>query len=307
MATKNSTIPLYKKILAGFFFIICFVAFFFIYDIPYRGSFEQSSTIKVFAHRGFGNYAPDNSLEGAVIALSYGLDGVDVDAQLTKDKEVIIFHDVSIERFTAGEGRVDSKTLKELQTYDLATKYGADFSSVYIKTFEDFVKNIASTSLLMVELKVASPKNTGIEEKVNEVISKYNAYDKVYISSFNPVVLYRLKKINPSIKTVFIFKDSGWDEKRVLETKQEDRVTLPWYLQKEITRTLIRNVISPDALSIHHEVNERTIRKLINKGYPVFIWPTNDEASIKKSLSSQPYGLVTDEPLLSKKLRDELK
>jgi glycerophosphoryl diester phosphodiesterase len=276
----------------------------FVYEPPYQGLVSKSDRILVFAHRGYGNHAPDNSLEGAKIAVIKGFDGVDVDAQFSKDREVIIFHDVSLERFTTETGRVDSKTVEELVTYDLAIKYREGFSDVYIKTFEDFVREITPSTRLMVELKVSAVSDTGIEKRVNEILSKYQAYDRVYVSSFNPVVLYRLKQIDSRIRTVFIFMDSGWDPKRVAETKEEDRVALPWYLQTEWTRVAIRKLVKPDAVSINYQVNESVIDKLLAKGYPVFLWSVNEENQINDALEKKPYGIVTDEPPLAKELRN---
>ncbi len=285
--------------------VVALPAYLFLYEPKYKGLISTDEQILVFAHRGFGNHAPDNSLEGARIAVAQGFDGVDVDAQFSQDEEVVIFHDVSLERFTTGEGRIDAKTLTELQTYDLGTKYGNGFSGVYIKTFEDFVKEITPDAYLMVELKVPAASDTGIERRVNEVLAKHNAYERVYISSFNPVVLHRLKKMDPRIKTVFIFMDTGWDPKRIAETKEEDRVTLPWYLQTEWTRTLIRKLVKPDAVSIQYQVDEAVIDKLLAKGYPVFLWSVNDETSVDFALRKNSYGLVTDEPPLAKKMRDK--
>jgi glycerophosphoryl diester phosphodiesterase len=194
--------------------------------------------------------------------------------------------------------------VEELVTYDLAIKYREGFSDVYIKTFEDFVREITPSTRLMVELKVSAVSDTGIEKRVNEILSKYQAYDRVYVSSFNPVVLYRLKQIDSRIRTVFIFMDSGWDPKRVAETKEEDRVALPWYLQTEWTRVAIRKLVKPDAVSINYQVNESVIDKLLAKGYPVFLWSVNEENQINDALEKKPYGIVTDEPPLAKELRN---
>src|SRR5262245_8165140 len=200
------------------------------YEPRYHGVIKTGIAPLVFAHRGFGNHAPDNSIEGARLAVVNGLDGVDTDSQLSKDREIVVFHDVSLERFTEGTGRVDSKTLAELQAYDLGAKFGLGFPNSRIHTFEDFVKEIAPRAKLMVELKVAFISDTGIERQVSEIIKRYDASDRVYISSFNPVVLWRLKHIDPRTRTVFIFMDTGWDPERVAETKAEDRVNLPWFL-----------------------------------------------------------------------------
>lgn len=281
--------------------------YFFAYEPQYSGSITQESDgILLFAHRGFGNLAPDNSLVGALEAVEAGLDGVDVDAQFSKDKQTFIFHDVSLERFTAGEGRVDTYTLEELQTYDLGEKFGdgTEYSEVYIESFETFVATITPNALLMTELKIATTEDTGMERQVIEIIERYDAFEKVYISTFNPVVLHRLEQIDPRVQTVFIFQDSGWDPKRVAETKEEDRVSLPWYLRSEWTRRAIRKLTKPDALSVNEHVAPETIARLQARGWPLFLWPLNTEESIRWGITQKPFGIVTDEPLLTKEIYD---
>ncbi|MFT7507172.1 MAG: glycerophosphoryl diester phosphodiesterase [Acidimicrobiales bacterium] len=290
--------------------IIIITSYLFLFEPKYSGLIKtDANEILLFAHRGFGNHAPDNSFVGAGMALENGLDGVDVDAQFSKDKQTFIFHDVTLERFTEGEGRVDAYALEQLQQYDMGLKYGdgTEFKDVYIESFETFVKEITPNALLMTELKIATPKDTGMEQDVINVIAKYDAFDQVYISTFNPVVLYRLKKIDPRVQTVFIFQNSGWDPARVAETKKEDQVSLPWYLQTEWTRRVIRKIAKPDALSINERVDTKTLERLQKSGWPIFLWPLNTKESIGWGIDMQPYGIVTDEPLLTKQLYEESK
>src|SRR6267378_8662442 len=54
----------------------------------------------VFAHRGFGDHGPDNSLLAVQHALDLDMDGVDLDGQLTRDGQLVIFHDLSVDRLT---------------------------------------------------------------------------------------------------------------------------------------------------------------------------------------------------------------
>ncbi len=277
----------------------------FSFELPYSGLIVSSERPLIFAHRGFGNHAPDNSLAGARLAIRAGMDGVDVDGQLTRDSDIVIFHDVSLERFTRGTGRVDARTLDELKNYDLAEKFGHGFTDVPIASFDDFVATVTPGALLMVELKVPGFADTGIERRAIEVIAAHDAFDRVYLSSFNPVVLRRLKRLEPRMRTVFIFMDTGWDPKRVAETRVEDRVALPWFLRNDVTRKAIRNLVRPDALSIHHAVDADTIDALLQKGYPVFLWPVNDAGQIARALKKRPYGLVSDEPVLARSLRDQ--
>lgn len=293
-----------RKILYTLLVVIIFgLGYLFLYESNYSGLIKKQDKVLVFAHRGFGNLAPDNSLIGAKLAMKNDMDGVDVDGQFSVDNELVIFHDLSVDRLTDGMGKVNGKTIAELLKLDLATKYGKGFENAYVATFDDFVREIATSGILMVELKVPSSKDTGIEKRAAEIIKKYNAYGSVYLSSFNPLVLYRLKKIDPRIRTVFIFMDTNWNPELIAEIKKEDLVNLPWFLRNEIIRRAIRNIIKPDALSVNYEVDEKTIDTLLKKGYPIFLWTIDEESRINWALDKKPYGIISDEPIITKKLR----
>lgn len=298
-----------KKILRGVLYALLVVVLLsfgslFLYEPNYNGLIQKQDRVLVFAHRGFGNLAPDNSLVAAQLAMQNEMDGVDVDGQLSADNELVIFHDLSVDRLTTGTGKVDSKTIAELLQLDLATKYGKGFENAPVATFDDFVRGITPNGILMVELKVPSSKDTGIEKRAAEIIRKYDAYENIYLSSFNPLVLYRLKKIDSRIRTVFISMDTNWNPELIAEIKKEDLVNLPWFLRNETTRRAIRNIVKPDALSVNNEVNEKTIDTLIKKGYPIFLWTIDDETRLEWALDKKPYGIISDEPIVTKQLRD---
>ncbi len=117
----------------------------------------------------------------------------------------------------------------------------------------------------MVELKVPGIANSGIEKTAIDIIAKYNAWDRVYLSSFNPFVLYRLKQIDDRVHTVMISMDTNWNPELLAEIAINDRVDLPWILRQEWIRRSIRKIIRPDGLSINHETDENTINTLIER------------------------------------------
>lgn len=285
--------------------VLLVLGYLFLYEPKYDGLIGETDEVSVFAHRGFGNHAPDNSLVAAKLAIQNNMNGVDVDGQLSADKELVIFHDLSVDRLTSGTGRVGEKTVDELLKLDLSEKYGQIFESAPVATFEDFVREITPYGILMVELKVPGSKATGIEERAVEIIRKYNAHERVYLSSFNPLVLYRLKKIDPQVRTVFIFMDTNWNPELLAEIKKEDLVNLPWFLRQETTRRAIRNIIKPDALSINNEVDELVIDALLDKGHPIFLWTIDEKERIQWALEKQPYGIISDEPILTQQLRNK--
>jgi glycerophosphoryl diester phosphodiesterase len=279
--------------------------YFFVYEPPYRGTLVvRAPQPLVFAHRGFGDHGPDNSLYAAEHALDVDMDGVDLDGQLTRDGELVIFHDLSVDRLTSGTGRVGNKTVKEMLALDLGPKYQAGLTGAYVHTFDEFVRAIKGRGTLMVELKVPGLAPTGIEQRAVEIIEKYDAHLSVVISSFNPLVLWRVKRLDPFVRTALIFMDTNWNPQLRAEIKQGDLVDLPWVLRQEFIRRALRKIVQPDLLSINHEVNQGVINRLIAKGWPAFIWTPNDEKDILRALGMRPYGVISDRPILAKQLRD---
>jgi glycerophosphoryl diester phosphodiesterase len=160
----------WRYILAAVALVLALGAgYLFGYEPRYSGTLViRPSRPLVFAHRGFGDHAPDNSLYAVERALEAGMDGVDVDGQLTRDGEVVIFHDLSVDRLTSDTGRVREKTVKEMLALDLGPKYDPPLRGAPVRTFEDFVRTVKGRGILMVELKVPGLKPTGMEERAVE-------------------------------------------------------------------------------------------------------------------------------------------
>jgi glycerophosphoryl diester phosphodiesterase len=297
-----------RKLLAGFAVVlVLLVGYYFGYEPGYHGLVTRPSRTLLFAHRGFGNFGPDNSLYAAVQALDFGVDGIDMDGQLTFDGDIVIFHDLSVDRLTNGTGRVRDKTKREMLALDLGPKYSGEIQGAYVHTFEDFVREVKGRTrgILMVELKVTGLGNSGIEERAVAIIRKYGAQQNVILSSFNPIVLYRVKKIDPTVRTCLIFMNTNWNPELLAEIKPEDRIGLPWIVRQEWIRRFVRKIVKPDLLSINHEVPASTTNRLIQKGWPVFIWTVNDERDIRTALSEHPYGIISDQPMRARQLRDQ--
>lgn len=290
-----------------FVLIIIFGSFMylFLYEPEYSGgiNFDQNSIPLIFAHRGNGYFGPDNSLKGSIKSINEGFPGVDIDVQMTKDGELVVFHDLSVDRLTNSTGKVKDLNLEDLIKLDLGEKFSSSTKGYFVSSFDNYVKEVTSIGgRISAELKVTDSSNTGVEQKAIDIVRKYDAYEKVVFSSFNPFVLYRLKQIDPNIKTMYIFMDTNWNEELLKEIKKEDYVPLPWILRQEWIRTGIRKIIRPDYLSVNHEVNTQTINKLKSLGYPIFMWTPQKETEIMKVINFKPYGIYTDNIYIAKDL-----
>lgn len=72
---------------------------------------------KVWAHRGASAYAPENTLEAFRLGAEQGADGVELDVQLSKDGQLVVIHDETIDRVSDGHGYVRDYTLEELKKF----------------------------------------------------------------------------------------------------------------------------------------------------------------------------------------------
>lgn len=146
----------------------------------------------LYAHRGLhrnGGKAPENSLAAFQKAVDAGL-GIELDVQLTKDEEVVVFHDFTLDRVCGVKGRVCDYTYEELQQFSLA---GSDQK---IPKFTDFLKIVDGKVPFILEYKVEwmDPKVCPL---TNEILKDYKG---VYcIESFNPTALMWYKKNRPDV------------------------------------------------------------------------------------------------------------
>ncbi len=84
--------------------------------------------VNVIAHRGASAYAPENTLAAFSLAADMGAHWFELDCTLTKDGEVIVIHDDTIDRTTGVEGVVAEMTLAELKRYDAGSWFDAKFA-----------------------------------------------------------------------------------------------------------------------------------------------------------------------------------
>ena len=125
------------------------------------------------------------------------------------------------------------------------------------------------------------------------------------LSSFNPLVLWRLKKLDPNIRTALIFMDTNWNPELVAEIKKGDEVDLPWPLRQEWIRRGIRK--TGEARPAEHQRGGGLggDGRLIEKGWPVFLWTPDETGEIQAALAKRPYGVISDEPIRAKELRGQ--
>lgn len=162
--------------------------------------------MKIWAHRGCSQNYPENTLLAFKKACELNnLAGIELDIQLTKDGEIVVIHDETVDRTTDGKGYVRDYTLQALKK--LRVKTGNDFQDgnleeLCIPTMDE-VLDILEPRLrrgmkLNIELKTSVYEYPGIERKIVELIEKRGLEDSIVYSSFSAKSLINLHLCNPN-------------------------------------------------------------------------------------------------------------
>ncbi|WP_169089808.1 glycerophosphodiester phosphodiesterase [Paenibacillus sp. PL91] len=126
----------------------------------------------IFAHRGASGYAPENTMAAFEEAEKLGSDFIEFDVQLSKDEELVVIHDDTVDRTTEHSGSVDEYTLNELEGMKAGSEASADDADEKILSFHDVMDRFAGKIGMLIEIK-DSKLFPGIEEKVADVVRRY--------------------------------------------------------------------------------------------------------------------------------------
>lgn len=165
--------------------------------------------IQVWAYRGASAYAPENTIPAFEMAVEMHADAVELEVQLSKDNELVVAHDETLERVSDGTGAIIDHTLKELRSLNF-NKTHLEFKKVQIPTLEEVYELLRPTGLIInVELRTRKVPYPGIEEKVLNSTEQYGLEDRVIYSSFRHATLRRIRMMQPEARTGILYSD-GW-------------------------------------------------------------------------------------------------
>ena len=137
---------------------------------------------RVFAHRGASGLLPEHTRAAYMRALAEGADGLEIDLHLTRDGELVCFHDATLERTSDGAGSVSDATLAHLRRLDIAswkipqlpTEYG--HKNQQLMTLQDVLELLLSAGRdvgLAIELKHPSPYGHRLEDRALKILLSY--------------------------------------------------------------------------------------------------------------------------------------
>jgi glycerophosphoryl diester phosphodiesterase len=150
--------------------------------------------IAFIAHRGgIVPGFPENTIAAFRQAIKHGAEVIEIDLRGTKDGEVVIMHDETLDRTTTGKGKVTDYTLAELKKLDAG-------AGERIPTYEEVLRLVAGTGVkLLLDIKESPVLD---KRKVVRLTDKYNAALNVIVGPRNLDDLRAFRALNPNLRTL---------------------------------------------------------------------------------------------------------
>jgi glycerophosphoryl diester phosphodiesterase len=161
--------------------------------IAYAAPAFPDWSIVFVAHRGNVPGYPENTLAAFRQAIKLGAEVIEIDLRGTKDGDIVIMHDDTINRTTNGKGNVTDFTLAELKKFDAG-------KGERIPTFDEALKVAAGSGVkLLLDIK----ETPGLDKKkVVRLIEKHGAIMNVIVGPRSIADLKTFKALNPNLRTL---------------------------------------------------------------------------------------------------------
>lgn len=239
----------------------------------------------IIAHRGASAHAPENTLAAFELALRQGADAVELDAKLTADGHIVVFHDLTIDRTTEGQGPLNKKTLAELRNLDAGSHFDVAFQGERIPTLEEVLKAVGQLTYINIELTNYANLLDDLPARVASLVRRLKFSQRVFFSSFNPIALIRIRRLLPECPAGLLAKPGrggAW--------------TRSW-----IGRLLKYQALHPE----QSDVTPELVSGVHQNGEKVFVWTVNQGDEMHRLFKLGVDGIITDDPVLARQVLEK--
>ena len=240
----------------------------------------------VVAHRGASSVAPENTLSAFTKAIEMGADVVELDVHLSKDGEVIVIHDHSVDRTTDGTGDIEHLTLAELKKLDAGSWFSNDFAEEPVPTLREALELVNGRAIVLVEIKWPEKGlYVGIEKKIVKLVRELQAESWVQYQSFNTNVVENLLAIDPKLPVYKLIVG----KLPVLPVYYDDGFRLGNPIRKWKGRVLGVNPNQKFA-------GAHFIKKAHQAGLVVYTWTVNEDDKMNQLKQRGIDGIISNYP-----------
>jgi glycerophosphoryl diester phosphodiesterase len=250
------------------------------------GAQDKPATL-LAAHRGGAALWPENSLLAFRNAIALGADFIEFDVHLSKDGELVVIHDPTLERTTTGAGPVKDRTVAELKALRLKDRTGA-VTGETVPTLDEVVAVAAQGKrrmLLEIKVDAARARYPGIEEKVLALLDRHGMAPSTVVMAFGAPTWRRIRELRSDIATCALYSA---------------RSLAGTSLSAELA--MLRAAGVPYVGIEHTVVDAAAVAEARKAGIGIGAWTVNDAAGMQRVIDSGAAILITDQPDLAKTL-----
>ncbi len=234
----------------------------------------------VWAHRGASGYAPENTLAAFQKAVDLGADGVELDIQLTKDDQIVVIHDETIDRTSDGKGWVKDYTLEELRAFNY-NRTKPEYEHADIPTMREVFEHLKPTGLFInIEIKTGVVFYEKIEEKILALTKEMGMEDRVCYSSFNHYTVTRIHELKPDAEVGFLYADGPID--------------MPSYGARHGV-----NALHPALYNLQYD---GFVKECKEKGLKLNVWTVNERPYMEMCCQYGVDAIITNYPDIAKEV-----
>jgi len=227
----------------------------------------------IVAHRGASGHAPENTLAGFELALRMGADAIECDVHLSRDGQLIVIHDFTVDRTTDGHGPVARQSSVELKKLDAGSWRGPEFAGQRIPTLSEVLDLARGRARVAIELKQGPVYYPGIEQTLGAAVRYAGMAEDVLVISFDHFALRRLREIAPEIAVGVLYAARPVDGVAMARAADAQILEPQW------------SMVTADDVEAAHEA-----------GLLVVPWAVNDPEQMSSILALGVDGLATDYP-----------
>lgn len=243
------------------FFLILFIVYILVLIRPSGRAPSDKTLLCDYAHRGLhSDTVPENSLEAFELACRAG-HGIELDVQLSRDGEVMVFHDYTLVRMTG-----DDRMLCELDAAELR-QLKLKGTEQRIPTFSEVLELIDGRVPILVELK-GENFDTSLCPKVAELLNGYNG--SFCIESFNPLLVKQMRELFPEVFCGLLYTNA------VKEKKKSSVINIA------VTLMALNFLCKPNFIAFDEKYRKSFFVNVTTKFYktPKFVWTVKSQESL---------------------------
>ena len=160
----------------------------------------------IFAHRGANREAAENTRSAFDKALTYPIDGIETDVQLSRDEVAVLWHDRDLKKLKLPGDHIDDYDCTQLQAMNFAAHFSASAAAEGVMSLQEFMSAYRTRCRLLLEIKNRDWEMVARHElKVRKTLALVGAVtdDRIMVSSFNMESLVYAYRFAPQLPLVF--------------------------------------------------------------------------------------------------------